>query len=153
MTGLYLSQLYDAIVARKAALNVLLTGQSLTGLDQITEEPAQTARLKRPYALVRIEGERDVEQLPMESGCYAETIPIEVEVRLDGTQSQALKYEGIIKQGLEVSRSALVAAVTDATVSTWQIVGSTLELDEEIENRNGWLLTIECEALIQWSST
>lgn len=148
MTGRHLAQLQAAVIAQQPAVNASLAAASLPALKTMAGEPIHPAA-RRPLARVTLAGEHPVAR-PFGGGAYAETVTVTVTLEVDAAEAVVLAYEGVVKATLAGAGATLRAAVADATLSQWELIGGTSEPDSERENADAWAVEIRYLALLQW---
>lgn len=144
----YLVELQAAVVALKPSIDAALTAAGLAPLMHMRADGGRPTN-KRPLALVTLQGSRSVAHR-FSPADNQETVPVTVTLRLDRPEPEGLAYETVLKRVLAGAGAALAVAVTDAKLTRWQVSGGSAGPDRERENAEAWVVTVTCQALIQW---
>jgi hypothetical protein len=124
-----------------------LVTAGLKPLLQMTQWQEQSDKLKRPYILVDLTGDWRKEALVLDRTVIRERVPINLQIRLDGTQRDALYYMAILKNHFHTIGTSLATAIATADpvagLVDFNINKTTVEVDYEVVNRPGWLISLE----------
>jgi len=155
VAGLHMAQLLDACLGMETAINAALNTAGLVTLRAVLEagDDSKTKGNARPRCLVTLAGVRDRgnEAMGGQVTSTVERLDVTYTVELDGTEREALAYEGVVASVLRGAKATINGAVDDATVELWALAPGSLDRDEERKNtRGGWTVTIPVTVQMQW---
>jgi len=151
MAGLHLQQLHTACLGLKAALDAALVVNGLDPLTAVIGEPvAATRHVKTPLMVVSFAGDRDRDEENMGPLTWGEAVEVEFHLATEGSESEALAYEGTVADVLRDVKSTLAAAVTAATLRRWTTAGGRSAMSDELVNRDAWECWMYFRAELEW---
>jgi hypothetical protein len=155
VAGLHAAQLLDACLGLKTSLDTALAAAGLAKLAELVEahEDPKTGRNAWPRCVVSLAGEHGREQDGMGGAASStvERLTAAFEVQLDGSERDALAYEGVVAEALRGYKATVAAAVTDGLIDGWWLAPGSLQRDTERRNAKvAWTVTIPVTVQMQW---
>jgi len=149
-----MAQLLAASLGLETAINAALTTASLPVLRDMVEahEDPKTGRNAWPRCVVTLSGERARQAEGIGNHTVtSEALDVLFAVQMDGSEAEALAYEGVVAGTLRAARATVKAAVTDAQIDSWELAPGSLQRDTERKNaRVAWTITIPVAVAMQW---
>ena len=150
MDGTYLIELYDEVKQLLPDINLALTAQDLSELTEINDKFIKTNLAKRPFMLVDLSEPKNGREPYHEGISVIEEVILKLQVYVAGNQRDALAYEGLIKSFFKDQEANLRNKIQDAYLGNILPLYSSLKVDEEFKNNNGWIIELRFRLLFNW---
>lgn len=150
--GTYILDLFDEVKQLIGPLNVLLVEEGLNELSEINDQFVKAGVRQRPYMLINLT-QRKISRVACQDQEFdvEENVPILLETYVRGDQRDAILYEGIIKRWFKGQESFLRSRITDAALVVIHPETSSLTVDKEHTNSDGWLVSAQFTVKFNWS--